>query len=164
MTPSAGWSELTAASPELADKGRELLYQRSAIASAFLATVAPDRGPRVHPVFPALALGDLWLFIVNLSPKYRDLRRNGRYALHTLPTPEGGEEFYLRGHALEVDDAEVKRRVSSAANGQGSAEFEGVFRCTLHYVLYTRWDGWGSAQAWPHYTKWRPDASESPTA
>ena len=128
----------------------------SETASAFLATVAPDLGPRVHPVFPVLAFGQLWLFIVNMSPKYRDLIRNAWFALHTLPTRAGGEEFYVRGHASEIEDTELTGRVVLATDGrQGSSDFEALFRCTLQNALYTQWDRWGTAQAWPHYTKWQ---------
>ena len=93
MSNGKRWIEFERESPDLAARGHELLYQGSETASAFLATVAPDQGPRVHPVFPVLAVGDLWLFIVNVSPKYRDLLRNQQFALHTLPPPAGGEEF-----------------------------------------------------------------------
>ena len=149
------WSDFAAAAPDLARAGERLFYQTGDVGSAFLATVAPDHGPRVHPVFPVVALGDLWLFIVDLSPKYRDLRRNGWYALHTLPTQSGGEEFYLRGHAEAIEDPAAKKHVVEATDGrQGANDFERLFRCTLKSVLHTHWDHWGTAQAWPQYSKW----------
>ncbi len=57
MISHVAWSQLESSDPELAEAGRRLLYQGSNTASAFLATVAPDGGPRVHPVFPVLFLG-----------------------------------------------------------------------------------------------------------
>ena len=133
-----------------------LLYQGSDLASAFLATVAPDGGPRVHPVFPVVSGGQLWLFIVNMSPKYRDLIRNGRFALHSFPLPEGGEEFYVRGRAEHIVDAAAKKEVVAATDGrQGSLDFEALFRCTLQSVLHTKWKDWGTKSTWPSYTKWR---------
>ena len=151
------WQHLEDADRDLAETGRRLFYQGSEIASAFLATTAPDGGPRVHPVFPVLALGELWLFVVNLSPKYRDLVRNGKFALHTMPTQFGGEEFYLRGQGEIINDADVKAQVVAATGGrQGSQEFEALVRCELSSVLYTRWDNWGTEEAWPNYIKWRP--------
>ena len=156
MTTHKRWADFASESPELADVGRDLLYQDFEFATAFLATVAPDQGPRVHPVFPVLALGDLWLFIVNLSPKYRDLRRNGWFALHTLPTPEGGEEFYTRGYASEITDSATKDKVVNATHArQGSNDFEALFRCELKSVLYTKWKNWGTAETWPSYSKWQ---------
>ena len=149
------WIDLATQSPDLAATGQRLLYQGSVYATAFLATVAPDQGPRVHPVFPVVALGDLWLFIVNLSPKYRDLCRNRWFALHTLPTTSGGEEFYIRGHASEILDAPTKSSVTSATDErQGTNDFEALFRCGLKSVLYTKWENWGSPQTWPSYSKW----------
>ena len=152
----SSWGVFADESPALAETGLRLLYQGSEVASAFLATVAPDGGPRVHPIFPVVAHAELWLFIVNMSPKYRDLLRNGYFALHALPLPEGGEEFYVRGHAEHVVDAEVKDEVVAATDGrQGGQDFEALFSCTLRSVLHTGWENWGTASAWPSFTKWR---------
>ena len=150
------WGDLVRESPDIAEAGQRLLYQGADVASAYLATVAPDQGPRVHPVYPVVSQNDLWLFIVNLSPKYRDLGRNGWFALHTLPTPKGGEEFYLRGHANEVADPSTKATIVDATDGrQGSSDFEALFRCELISALYTKWENWGTAEPWPGYSKWR---------
>ena len=155
-TPGSAWREFEAASPALAGTGLRLLYQGSDLASAFLATVAADGGPRVHPIFPVVADGELWMFIVEVSPKYRDLVANGQFALHALPVPDGGEEFYVRGRANLVENPEVKARVVAATDGrQGGQDFEALFRCALRSVLYTKWDNWGTAAAWPSYEKWR---------
>lgn len=152
------WSKFALQAPVLADAGRRLLYQDGDIANAFLATVAPDGGPRVHPICPVIAGDDLWLFIVNMSPKYRDLSRNGRFALHSLPTRAGGEEFYLRGTATPIDDAGQKQIVVTATDGrQGAQDFEALFRCELASALHTHWDDWGTASAWPNYDKWVAD-------
>ena len=149
------WGSFAGERPDLAETGSRLLYQKGSTGFAYLATVAPDSGPRLHPVFPILTTEDLWLFIVNLSPKYRDLCRNGRYALHSLPTPEGGEEFYVRGDAREVTDIKTRDQVVSASNGrQGTQPFESLFCCHLESVLYTKWQDWGTERSWPNYTKW----------
>jgi hypothetical protein len=156
MTATASWADFETAAPALAAIGRRLLYRGEAIAAGFLATVAPDGGPRVHPVFPVIADGDLWLFIVNLSPKYRDLVANGRYALHSLSNADGGDEFYLRGRASERSDPAEKAGIVAATGGrQGAHEFEVLFRCRIEHVLHTRWEGWGTAATWPSYEKWR---------
>ena len=155
-TAGSSWGEFETASPALAGTGLRLLYQGSDLASAFLATVAPDGGPRVHPVFPVVSGGQLWLFIVNMSPKYRDLVRNGRFALHSFPLPEGGEEFYVRGRAEHIVDAAAKKKVVAATDGrQGNLDFEALFRCALQRVLHTKWKDWGTKSTWPSYTKWR---------
>ena len=89
--PRAGWGEFTASAPDLAATAHRLLQRGEATASAFLATVSAAGMPRLHPVFPVLTDDALWLFIVEMSPKYGDLIANGRFALHALP-PEGGGE------------------------------------------------------------------------
>ena len=158
MNAQKRWIEFKGENADLAAIGQRLLYQGNHTASAFLATVAPDQGPRLHPVFPVLSSGDLWLFIVNMSPKYRDLIRNQRFALHSLPTLEGGEEFYTRGIAIEIDDMQTKSDIVKATNQrQGGSDFEALFRCEITSVLYTKWDNWGTAETWPKYVKWRAE-------
>ena len=83
---SEGWQMLNWAAfaeerPDLAEFGQEMLYGQG-IGLAFLATSRPDSGPRVHPICPLLSNGGLYGFIVP-GPKLRDLRRDGRYALHS---------------------------------------------------------------------------------
>lgn len=152
---AASWGEFADASPALADVGLRLLYRGSETAWAFLATVAPDGGPRVHPICPVIAEGELWMFIVDMSPKYRDLLRNGRFALHAFPTDEGGEEFYVRGRAERITDADVKTQIVAAVGGrQGGQAFEALFRCALESVLHTKWENWGTPAIWPSYSKW----------
>ena len=51
MRKNTSWMHLEASNKDLAEIGHRLLYQGSDIAAAFLATLAPDNGPRVHPVF-----------------------------------------------------------------------------------------------------------------
>jgi hypothetical protein len=149
------WQQLVAQSPALAATGRRLLYRGGNVAAGYLATVAPDGGPRVHPVFPVLTSDDLWLFIVNISPKYRDLIRNERYALHSLPTASGSEELHLRGLAQEISDGPTKNKVVAATQSrQGTADFESLFRLSLTSVLVTEWENWGTSEAWPSYSKW----------
>ena len=149
------WQDLVVAKPELAQTGSRLLYQDSETASGYLATVGPDSIPRVHPVYPVLALGSLWLFVVNLSPKYRDLRRSGYYALHSFPVPHGVEEFHIRGQVIEQRDSSLKEAVSqSTGNRQGKLPFEALFECSIASVLYTHWENWGTEDAWPNYEKW----------
>jgi hypothetical protein len=155
MRKTVPWHHFEAVRPAIAAAGKRLLIQGDHHASAYLATVAPTGVPRVHPVFPVLAEGELWLFIVNLSPKYRDLQDNPWIALHSLPAPEGAEEFHLRGSADEIVDSERRAAIMAATNGQqGAHPFEALFRVRIHSALHTRWQHWGTAQAWPDYHKW----------
>ena len=121
------WGEFRAARPELAAAGRGLLYTFG-IGLGFLATVRPDGGPRVHPVCPVLVGDHLFVLIVP-GPKLNDLRRDGRFALHseTSPPPRQDDAFYLTGTVAEVADASPWEQVAS----QMLAERE----------LETRWPG-----------------------
>jgi hypothetical protein len=97
------WAAFRLARPDLAQAGRDLLYQVG-VGLAFLATVRPDSGPRLHPFCPLVTDDALVAFIIP-SPKQRDLHRDGRYALHSFPTPDNEDAFYLTGRVRLVEDA-----------------------------------------------------------
>jgi hypothetical protein len=105
------WTEFERQQPALAGAGRRHLYQVG-IGLAFLATIRPGGGPRVHPVCPVISTAGLHLLIV-AGPKQQDLRRDGRYALHsvTCPPPRQDDGFALTGRASQVTDPTVDRVV-----------------------------------------------------
>jgi hypothetical protein len=151
----ATWSEFEAANPEMAAAGRQLLYQFG-IGLGYLATVRTDGGPRVHPICPILTEGHLWGLIV-ASPKQRDLLRDGRYALHTFPSPDRDDEFYLTGRALRRDDAQLAERVRTAfvASGGTSTGDEMLFEFDIGRALLSTYKKRGEPNNWPpQYTKW----------
>lgn len=150
---SASWGEFEASAAELVAAGRELL-EPSGDGVALLATVRRDGGPRVHPVMPVATEAGLYVFVVNLSHKYRDLLRDGRYALHSAPRASG-EEFYLTGPAALITDAGTRREVVAASGERlGHNEFEVLFELSIDRALHTAWANWGTAEAWPSYRKW----------
>jgi hypothetical protein len=102
------WKDLENARPELAAFGADR-FQRFGV--AYLATVATDGSPRVHPVTPIVGQGHLFVFMEPTSPKGHDLRRDGRYALHCSVSDISGEsgEFFISGHATFRDDPAVRR-------------------------------------------------------
>lgn len=110
----ASWGVFATEAPELAAFGAE----RFAAGVAFLATLRPDGSPRVHPVTPIIGEGRLFVFMEPTSPKGRDLRRDGRYALHSVPLDSEGSggEFLVRGHGRQVDDANDRRLAVGAAS------------------------------------------------
>ena len=115
------WTEFERHQPALADAGRRQYYQFG-IGLAFLATVRRDGGPRVHPVCPVLSPAGLHL-LIKAGPKQQDLRRDGRYALHSeaCPPPRHDDGFAIIGRACEVTEAETARVV----RGQVLAERDG---------------------------------------
>jgi hypothetical protein len=105
------WTEFERINPALADAGRAQLYQIP-IGLGFLATVRPDGGPRVHPVCPILSSAGLHVLVVS-GPKQADLRRDGRFALHseTCPPPREEDGFAVIGRAFQVADSSVEKVV-----------------------------------------------------
>ena len=143
------WSEFAEREPELAASGRALLYQYGGVGLAFLGTVRPDGGPRVHPMCPILHGGGLYALLIP-SPKRDDLRRDARYALHCFPPEDKENAFYVTGAARPVADDEVRRGVAAAFLAErslsspppGFAEQE-LFEFLLERVLLTTTTGHG---------------------
>jgi hypothetical protein len=107
------WKHLEDQQPELAAFGRERLHRRV----SYLATVRQDGSPRVHPVTPLIADGHLFVFMEPTSPKGHDLRRDGRYALHSSVADNDGTggEFTVAGYAHIVENA-VSRDIADTAH------------------------------------------------
>jgi GNAT superfamily N-acetyltransferase len=151
----ARWAEFAAEAPELAEAGRALL-QQFGVGLAFLATVRPDGGPRLHPVCAILHEGGLYVLVVD-SPKQRDLLRDGRHALHSFPSPRADDEFYATGRARPVDDPELVaavRAAQRAAGGESTGD-ERCFELDLERCLHARYKPRGEPDNWPPvYTRW----------
>jgi Pyridoxamine 5'-phosphate oxidase len=108
------WGAFAAEHPSLAAFGAGRLGHPP----AYLATLRPDGDPRVSPVTPIIGGGHLFVFMEPTSPKGRDLRDRGSYALHNgVPDTNGtGGEFSLRGRATLVEDTELRATAISAAS------------------------------------------------
>lgn len=151
------WKEFEIRAPEMADAGKKLLFQ-SGPGLAFLATVRKDGAPRLHPICPTVLAGSLYALILPSSPKCGDLKRDGRYALHTFPPKDRDDEFLVMGRAYFIDDRaqEVKIREDQVARGMTSSQNEALFRFDIDRVMWAKYpDGHGT---WPpKYTVWRAD-------
>ena len=118
---------------------------------AYLATVRKDGGPRIHPISPVLLDGRLYAFVLKRSPKWHDLVRDGRYALHSFPYPLSedwtDDEFYLTGGAMIVKDATIRQAVADGCGDDVDAGdvFELSVERALHkgrpdgVMTYTTW-------------------------
>ena len=133
----ATWGEFAAAEPELAAFGAERLL----IPPAYLATVRRSGAPRVHPVTPREPT----------SPKGRDLRERGGFAMHNgVPDDEGtGGEFFCSGLAFAVEDPSLRALVTEAAR------FEPEPRYVLFELQLTeaRCNGYGDVKL-PAHRRW----------
>jgi len=131
------WSEFAAAAPEMAQRGAE----RLAVGLAYLATTAKDGAPRVHPVVPLITEGRLYAFVGVATPKYHNLRRDGRYALHMMPG-ERDDEFYITGPAREVTDevTRAKAREAAGASGINTEVEELTFEFDIERAMTAYWE------------------------
>jgi pyridoxamine 5'-phosphate oxidase-like protein len=157
----ARWAAFAVEAPALAAFGEERLRA----APAYLATVRADGSPRVHPVTPIFGAGGLFLFMEPTSPKGRDLRERGSFAMHNgVPDMDGtGGEFWIAGHGDPVEDATVRAAVAEAA----------AYVPDDRYVLFelsvgeVRCNGYGDV-ALPPVTRWsdaaRADAGRRATS
>ncbi len=168
----ATWAEFEAAAPDLAleaarhwpgivslDRGAP--GPQPVFAVAYLATVRPDGGPRLHPFCPILAEGCLFAAIPPASPKGHDLRRDPRCVVHALPGPED-DELCIRARAREVDGDESRAAVIAvvARSGVGgmieTASQHPLFELDIEQVDIARWVHIGQPGTYPERRRWRP--------
>jgi hypothetical protein len=109
-----GWGEFAELEPELASFGAG----RLTAAPAYLATLRRSGSPRIHPVTPIFTAVGLYLFMEPTSPKGRDLRDQGWFALHNgVPDNAGtGGEFNVSGLGFAIDDPDMWSHVADAAS------------------------------------------------
>lgn len=134
----------------MAEKGRALLYQRGD-GEGFLATVAANGTPRMHPLNVGVVDGRLLVFVQDRSAKARDLAANPHYALHAHQDPAEPHEFLVRGTARRVVDSTVR----DAAAGQWfftvSDEYP-LYELVIQHALL----GERGPDEWPpRYRSWR---------
>ena len=127
-----GWRQFERADPELASFGGERLNDQV----AYLATVRSDGSPRVHPVSTRIRDGRLFVWMGPASPKAHDLRRDGRYGLHSqvLDTSGTGGEFAVSGEAHRVDDPALLHMLT---RGLPDADRYLVFELDLNVAMST---------------------------
>ncbi|MBI4101303.1 pyridoxamine 5'-phosphate oxidase [Candidatus Microgenomates bacterium] len=153
-----GWGQLKAKRPDLADAGREMLYQYG-LGLAFLATVRSDGGPRLHPISPMLTEEGLYAFIVP-SPKCDDLLRDGRFALHSYAKDNNEDAFYITGSAVSVSDTLLRQKLEEQYRSERPAlnlealeiSSQDLFELQIDTVLVTRTDAHGDPN--PRHTIW----------
>ena len=119
------WTEFEKREPDLAAAGREMFYQHG-LGLGFLATVRRDGGPRVHPVCPVIGGHGLHLIILP-GPKLADLRRDGRYSLHseTFAPPREDDGFAVSGRVREVADPAARAAIRGQAEDEIGRAWEG---------------------------------------
>ena len=107
------WEEFTETCPELAQLGEERLRSREL---CLVGTLRRNGWPRISPVEPDFAAGELMLGMMWRSPKALDLMRDPRLVVHSAVSSRMGDEgdFKLYGRAVDVQDPERREAYRAA--------------------------------------------------
>ncbi len=155
------WDEFKVAAPELAEAG-EKLFERVGV--VLVGTIRKDGSPRISPVEPLFAGGELYLGMMPESLKAQDLLRDGRCTIHNVISdknaPEG--EFKVNGLARNVQDEaerqlycdELKKKIGWSPEGMPfhlfavQAQSAGLFQTTDDQMSrkVTRWRAGGKVE------------------
>lgn len=141
----ANWQEFSQQAPDLAEFGNT----RFKSGVAYLGTLRPDGGPRVHPVTPIIG-EKLFLFMEPTSPKGKDLQRDGRYTLHCSVenSDGGGGEFYVRGQATFNNDPDIREQAVQASSYAPRDRYI-LFVLTIEFAFMNTYVGDGAVtQRW----------------
>ena len=138
----ARWQDLVEEQPEFAAQVKERFDGNR---HKLLATLRKDGSPRISGIETTFADGELWLGMMPASMKLRDLRRDGRFALHTSSEDPGDDpsgwtgDAKVAGVATEVHDVEVKRSaLRDSATGGYPPDDIPLFRLDLTEAVILR--------------------------
>ena len=139
------WAEFAEQAPQFAAFGKS----RFESGVAYLGTLRPDGGPRVHPVTPIVG-EQLFLFMEPTSPKGKDLQRDARYSLHcAVENMSGGDgEFYVRGRATLSDDPQLREQAIKASP-YAPQDYYILFVFSIEFAFMNNYvDGKANPQRW----------------
>ncbi len=144
------WQRLEAEAPELAELCRSRLEQPGV---ALLGTLRDDGAPRIDPVEPHFADGELVFAAMHGTAKARALRRDPRCVLHsTISGPNTGEP-----------DVKLSGRVEPSGARAGwwaerPAEEADVYAVRVDEAVAVEWD-LAASRMLVH--RWQPGSGES---
>ena len=145
------WGDFARAEPQMAEKGRALIYRRGDGEGLF-ATVAAHGTPRINVLNVGVHDGRLLVFVQGHSAKARDLAANPRYALHAHQDPSRPDEFLVRGQARLVTEPAV-RQAAAADWFFTVADDYPLYELLIEHALL----GERGPDEWPpRYRSWRP--------
>ena len=124
--------------PQIARPGLERL---TSVRVALLGTVRRDGSPRISPVEPYFASGELLVGVMAWSAKAADLRRDPRFVLHSTVTgPDSGEgELKLSGSAVEAGP-ELRGAAADGWWRAGAPDKAIVFALRIGQAAFISWD------------------------
>jgi pyridoxamine 5'-phosphate oxidase-like protein len=147
----ARWAEFAVQEPVTAELGERIL---SKYGMAYLGTVQANGWPRVHPISPVLLDGGLYIGIMPASPKGKDLERDGRCVIHTLPGPNDAEVSFS-GVAVQLTDDAVEELIRQAPDNVRFARDTSIYEIQLDQVRCTTFENVGATKRpLPTRTRW----------
>ena len=107
------WQNFKQNAHDLAALGEELFGRTGLV---LLGTLRKDGFPRISPVEPLFAHGQLYLGMMWRSRKALDLLRDPRCTVHSATSKRDGSQgdFKVYGRAVAVSDLETRRRYCDA--------------------------------------------------
>jgi hypothetical protein len=137
------WQDFAAACPELAEIGRRRFAEDEVV---LIGTIRRDGSPRISPVEPDLAAGELCLGMMWRSMKALDLLRDPRLVVHTATKDRHGTagDLKLYGTARDVEDADLRGAYKDAIEARIAWRPEGDFHCfvvDIESAAFVRFDG-----------------------
>ncbi|MGF7236550.1 MAG: pyridoxamine 5'-phosphate oxidase family protein [Frankia sp.] len=113
------WTDVTGATPELADAVRQRF---EAHGLGLLATLRSDGFPRISGIEPLFDLDELWLGMMAGSLKARDLHRDPRCALHnaTVDKDVHDGDVKITGRAVAAAGAVRERYMAAWRDHRGT--------------------------------------------
>ena len=131
------WKIFKEHAPELASIGVDRLHRKI----AYLAILYPDGYPSLNPVSPFIGNGMLFMFTEPRSPKIRNLRKDGRYAVHCALRRESPlVEYSISGVAREINDPAVREQVKEYADSSVVDHTYALFEFVVERVLVVTYD------------------------
>jgi len=131
------WKTFQDDCPELATLGIDRLHKKI----TYLALLNKDGSPRLHPITPFIGSGMLFMFTEPTSPKIRDLRRDGRYALHCSVSRKGALiEYLVSGKAEVVSDPSARANAEKVAASPVITDSYVLFDFHIERVLVVEYD------------------------
>ena len=152
------WRELELGAPELARLGRERLESAGV---GLLGTLRRDGSPRISPIEPYFARGELVFGAMVWSLKVRDLQRDARCVVHSAVTgPNSGEsELKLYGRAVEAHP-QLRAACGDAWWATGPLDSAWVFSLLIDAATLIEWDYKGGEM---RARRWTPERGFSET-
>ena len=132
------WRDVELGAPELARLG---IARLTSARVALLGTLRRDGSPRISPIEPYLADGQLLIGAMAWTGKAIDLRRDPRYVLHSAVTgPDSGEgELKLYGPTAEAGP-DLRAAAVGAWWLPWSPDKAAVFTLHISQAVFIDWD------------------------